>query len=177
MVFHIYVGSYTNEISTLVFDPETPSLALVSSLTVGFHPSWLAPHPTDPSIVFAGLEQTDGQIVAVKFDKHGHGAVLGHVPSGGGSPCTLLATDSELLIGNVCRSVCSLFIYLTQSRYLSVRIWYLRRNPVADRSASSGRLAADFAVLFWNGPQQRTAGGVAPAPGHHPPRSQGATHP
>ena len=101
MTFHIYVGSYTNEIYTLAFDPDAPSLTLVSTLTVGFHPSWLTPHPNDSSIIFAGLEQTDGKIVAVKYDDKGHGTLLGSVSSGGGSPCTLVATDSELLVGNV----------------------------------------------------------------------------
>ncbi|GJE98198.1 lactonase [Phanerochaete sordida] len=100
MVFHIYVGSYTNEIYTLAFDPAAPSLTLVSALTVGFHPSWLARHPQDASIIFTGLEETDGKIVAVKYDDKGHGTVLGSVSSGGGSPCNLVATDSELLVGN-----------------------------------------------------------------------------
>lgn len=105
MVFHIYVGSYTHEIYTLAFDPDAPSLTLVDSLTVGFHPSWLTPHPTDKSIVFAGIEQTDGKIAAVKFDERGHGTLLGSVSSGGGSPCCILATEEELLIGNV-RPLC-----------------------------------------------------------------------
>ena len=34
-------------------------------------------------------------------DDNGHGTLLGSVSSGGGSPCTLLATDSEVLVGNV----------------------------------------------------------------------------
>ena len=101
MVFHIYVGSYTDEIYTLAFDPAGPSLSLVSALTVGFHPSWLARHPLDASIIFTGLEETDGKIVAVKYDDKGHGTLLGSVSSGGGSPCNLVATDSELLVGNV----------------------------------------------------------------------------
>lgn len=100
MVFHIYVGSYTNEIYTLAFDPDAPSLSLASTLTVGFHPSWLAAHPSDPSIVFAGIEQTEGEIVVVKFDEGGRGSLLGRVSSGGASPCTLVATDTELLVCN-----------------------------------------------------------------------------
>ena len=32
MVFHIYVGSYTNEIYTLALDPEARSLMRVSSV-------------------------------------------------------------------------------------------------------------------------------------------------
>ena len=101
MVFKIYVGSYTNEISTLAFDPEASSLTLQSSITVGFHPSWLTPLPKDRSVVFTGLEQSDGQIVAVKFDENGQGSIITTTPSGGRDPCSLLATDSQLLIGNV----------------------------------------------------------------------------
>lgn len=101
MVFTIYVGSYTNDISTLSFNPEARSLAVESSITVGFHPSWITPHPKDRSLIFTGLEQSDGQIVAVKFDQRGHGTIAGTAPSGGRDPCILLAAGSELLIGNV----------------------------------------------------------------------------
>ena len=178
MVFYIYVGSYTNEIYTLAFDPDTPSLALVSTLTVGFHPSWLTVHPRDPSIVFAGIEQAEGLIVAVKFDKHGQGTVLGSVSSGGSSPCTLLATDSELLIGNV-RTSATRSGPPIQSCSISpsaVRIWHARHDPVVRRGAPPRCIAAIFSRLFRDGPQQREAGKLASTPGYHPPRSQGTTH-
>ncbi|KAH9851144.1 putative isomerase YbhE [Lenzites betulinus] len=100
MVYRILVASYTNEIYTLVFDPEAPSLELVSTVTVGHHPSWLTPHPKDRSIVFTGIEQSDGKIVALKFDAEGRGAVIGEVPSGGADPCALVALETELIIGN-----------------------------------------------------------------------------
>ena len=102
MVYRIYVGSYSNEISTLSFDPDSRSLIVDSSITVGFHPSWITPHPKDKSLIFGGLEQSDGQIVVVKFDQKGHGTIVGSTSSGGKDPCTLLAHGSELLIGNVC---------------------------------------------------------------------------
>lgn len=127
MVFHIYVGSYTNEIYTLAFDPDAPSLTLVSTLTVGFHPSWLAAHPTDPSVVFAGIEQTEGEIVAVKFDEAGHGSLLGRVSSGGASPCSLVAADAELLIGNVRTSLA--FHSLRLIVHLSTNLARLLRSP------------------------------------------------
>ena len=101
MVHRIYVATYTNEILSLSFTPDAPSLTLDSTLTVGFHPSWLTSLPSDRTLVFTGLEQNDGQIIAVKFDQKGQGKIVGTVPSGGADPCTLLVTDSELLVGNV----------------------------------------------------------------------------
>ncbi|KAI0076413.1 putative isomerase YbhE [Panus rudis PR-1116 ss-1] len=100
MVYQIYVGSYSNEIYTLSFDPDVPSLSLISTITVGHHPSWITPDPKDPSVIFAGIEQTDGKIVTVKYDDKGKGVVLGEVPSGGGDPCTLLAHKDQLIVGN-----------------------------------------------------------------------------
>lgn len=101
MAYRIYVGSYSEEISVLSFDPATPSLSLISSVKVGFHPSWVTPHPTDPTVVFTGLEEEKGTIVALKFDQHGHGFAVGESSSGGASPCALVAVGSELLVGNV----------------------------------------------------------------------------
>ncbi|OSX61607.1 hypothetical protein POSPLADRAFT_1040124, partial [Postia placenta MAD-698-R-SB12] len=100
MSYRILVGSYANEIYTVSFDPDTSSISLVSSITVGYHPSWITPHPTDKSLVFAGLEQAEGKIVVVRYDEGGKGSLVGEVSSGGADPCTLLAAGTELLIGN-----------------------------------------------------------------------------
>ncbi|OBZ69776.1 6-phosphogluconolactonase [Grifola frondosa] len=100
MIYHILVASYTNEIYTLAFDPDVPSLTLASSLTVGHHPSWITRHPTDTSLIFTGLEQPDGKVVALRYDAEGRGTIVGEAPSGGGHPCSLLATKDQLLIGN-----------------------------------------------------------------------------
>ena len=101
MVHRILVASYTNEIYTLAFDPEAPSLTLTSTLTVGFHPSWITPHPTDKTIVFTALEQDDGKLVALKCDEEGRLAVISEGPSGGKDPCSLVALGDELLVANV----------------------------------------------------------------------------
>ncbi|CAL1711668.1 unnamed protein product [Somion occarium] len=100
MSYRILVGSYSDQVYTLSFDPNIPSLSLVSSVTVGHHPSWLTPHPKDLSLVFAGVEQSDGKIVALKFDESGKGIIVGELPSGGADPCTLLATGDQLLVAN-----------------------------------------------------------------------------
>ncbi|THG99249.1 hypothetical protein EW026_g3072 [Hermanssonia centrifuga] len=100
MVHRIFVGSYTKEISTLSFDPDTHSLSLDSSVTVGHHPSWITRHPRRSSVILAGVEQADGKIVAVLYDDNGKGTIAAEFPSGGADPCTLLAVDNNLLVGN-----------------------------------------------------------------------------
>jgi 6-phosphogluconolactonase (cycloisomerase 2 family) len=97
----ILVGSYTEEISTLLFDDDKGSLDLASTVKVGYHPSWITFHPSDRSIVFTGLEQSDGIAVALRFDERGKGEVIGKTASGGKEPCSVLATKDELLIANV----------------------------------------------------------------------------
>lgn len=101
MQYTILAGSYSDQVYTLSFDPDTPSLSLTSSVTVGHHPSWITSHPKDHSIVFAGVEQTDGKIVTLKFDKSGNGVVVGEISSDGADPCTLVAVGDELVVGNV----------------------------------------------------------------------------
>ncbi|TCD61625.1 hypothetical protein EIP91_008149 [Steccherinum ochraceum] len=100
MVHQIYVGTWANDIHTLAFDPETKSLTRISSLTVGPNPGWLTRDPTDPSIIYTGLEQADGKIVAVKFDPNGKGTVIGEQSSLGKDPCTLVASGNTLFVVN-----------------------------------------------------------------------------
>lgn len=119
MAYRIYVGSYTDEISTLSFDSNTGSLSLVSTVKVGHHPSWVTPHPTNPSVIFTGLEQSDGKIIALKFDEQGHGSVVAELSSGGLDPCTLLAAGSELLVGNYSCGTVSTASVLPEAPYIA----------------------------------------------------------
>ncbi|KAI0048625.1 putative isomerase YbhE [Auriscalpium vulgare] len=97
---HILVASYTDAIATLRFDSTARELKLVSTVQVGHHPSWIVTHPDDPSLVFTGLEQADGRILALKYDAEGRGTVVGSISSGGADPASLLAADGTLFIGN-----------------------------------------------------------------------------
>lgn len=106
MLYRILAGSYTNEIYTLNFDPTSSSLISVTATTVGFHPSWIACHPDDDSLIFAALEEHEGKVVAVKFGENGEGINLGQSSSGGADPCSLLVTKEQLIVGNV---GCSIF--------------------------------------------------------------------
>lgn len=101
MVHHILISSYTNDISTVAFDPSAAKITLVSSTTVGHHPSWITPHPEDPTVIFTGLEQADGKVVVLKYDQDWKGAVVAEGPSGGADPCSLLVAKEKLFVANV----------------------------------------------------------------------------
>ena len=150
MVYRIYVGSYTNEITTLSFDPNASSLSVQSSLTVGFQPSWITPHPKDQSLVFTGLEQSNGQIVAVKFDQKGHGTIVGSSPSGGADPCNLVAVGSDLFIANVCVAL-TRELNAFSSILLTVFCW----DPGVDTFGASGAVLDSYRICQfqarWNG--------------------------
>ncbi|KAJ6518720.1 Lactonase, 7-bladed beta-propeller-domain-containing protein [Mycena sanguinolenta] len=100
MVNRILVASYTHSIQSLAFDSLESTLTTTSAVEVGFHPSWITFHPSDQSLVFAGLEQTEGKIVAVKYDDSGKGAVVAEASSGGADPCSLVATEHHLFVAN-----------------------------------------------------------------------------
>ena len=107
MAYKFLVASYTDSIVTIGFEPRKSSLHVLSSLKVGHHPSWISRHSSDSSIFFAGLEQSDGRLLTLKFDaESGSGEVLNDSPSGGSDPCTILVTDEDVLVGNVCQSPC-----------------------------------------------------------------------
>ncbi|KAH6885452.1 Lactonase, 7-bladed beta-propeller-domain-containing protein [Coprinopsis sp. MPI-PUGE-AT-0042] len=100
----ILVGSYTNSVVSLEFDARNPSaLNTISSLEVGHHPSWVAGHPKDKSLVVTGLEQSEGKILTLQYDlKTGSGRVVSEATSAGRDPCTLLvdAAAGEVIAGN-----------------------------------------------------------------------------
>ena len=101
MTYRILVGSYTSDVTTLEFDPDARTLQVISALTVGHHPSWLTRHPSDPTLVYTGLEQTEGKILAFKVDSEGTIKVVGEANSGGADPASLEALEEELIVGNV----------------------------------------------------------------------------
>ncbi|KZT27154.1 putative isomerase YbhE [Neolentinus lepideus HHB14362 ss-1] len=96
----VLVASYSSSIYTLEFSTSPPTLKLLSSVEVGFHPSWITPHPSDASTVFAALEDERGKVAEVKFDETGKGTLVSTCESGGHSPCTILAAGQELIVGN-----------------------------------------------------------------------------
>lgn len=101
MSFNILVGSYTNDVATLTFDPSARTLLKTSSVEVGFRPSWVTAYPGDKSLVFTCLEQNGGAIVALKYDAQGKGDIVATMASGGDWPCAMQATKDQLFIANV----------------------------------------------------------------------------
>jgi len=101
MVSHILVASYTNDIVTLTFDSLNSTLEKTCSLTVGTHPSWITSHPSQPQVVWTGLEQANGKILALSHDSDGKLSLLSKTSSLGDDPCSLLVTTEEILVANV----------------------------------------------------------------------------
>ncbi|EIW80175.1 3-carboxy-cis,cis-mucoante lactonizing enzyme [Coniophora puteana RWD-64-598 SS2] len=104
--YTLLVGSWDDAVFTLSFDPSAspPSLKLVSELKVGYHPSWLAQHPTDSSLVFTAQrlsDTTSGEIVALRYTGPGSGVKeIGRSKNGGVDPCHLLVTEDEVVTAN-----------------------------------------------------------------------------
>lgn len=124
MAYRILVATYTDRVETLLFDSETKSLSVASSLTVGYHPSWIIPHPENKAIWFTVLEQEDGRVVAIEYDKEGKGKIVGDVSSEGADPCTLESYRGELFVGNVSLSPPKFSTADTHRRLLWMH-WYL----------------------------------------------------
>ena len=117
MANYILVGSYSNDVTTLVFDPTTKTLQVASSITVGHRPSWIASHIAHSSLVWTGLEQSEGKILALSYDERGDCEVVSESLSAGSDPCFLWADKHELVIANV-RSTLSLILVLTSILYV-----------------------------------------------------------
>lgn len=152
MTYHLVVGTYSDSVYTVSFDLSksgASALSLTSTLQVGFHPSWVQRHPTDPSLVFTCLEQPEGLLLALRYDSQtGIGEIIASIPSGGHSPCSILVTKEEVLVGNVCIQAIE-FCDLCASR-LTIRLvvhgWLSRllqasqnrvRRSHADRSSET----------------------------------------
>lgn len=140
--YRILAASYTNDVYTLIFDPEKSSLEVESTVSVGFHPSWITSYPGDPSLVFTGLEQEDGQVVAIKYDKDWKGSKVAQVSSKGHSPCHLYATKDEIWVANYMSGSISSYPISPQHPYFltsepSALIQLEGKGPNAERQESA----------------------------------------
>ncbi|KAL0955550.1 hypothetical protein HGRIS_001787 [Hohenbuehelia grisea] len=132
MGYRILVPSYTNAISTIEFDPQASTISVVSSTEAGHQPSWVTQHPDDPSLLFAGLEQTEGEVVAIKYDSEWKGEVVARISSGGADPCSLLAHKAELFVANYSSGTVSVLPISTSPPY------FLADAPTATQLVGSG---------------------------------------
>ncbi|TDL16913.1 putative isomerase YbhE [Rickenella mellea] len=123
MSYRFLVASYTDAIYTIEFDIATKSLKATQKLTVGFHPSWISRHPSDPSLVFTGLEQEDGRLLTLKYaNDSGKLEVIGDVSSGGSSPCHILVTEDQLFVANYSSGTVGIFDIQKDSKGSSVAV-------------------------------------------------------
>ena len=147
---YILVGSYSNDITTLVFDSTTKTLQVASTLRVGHHPSWIASHTAHPSLVWTGLEQSQGKILALSHDKQGTCKVVSEASSAGCDPCFIWADKHELIVANV-RFILLLIqytvfnVYLTCSIHRELLAFY--RYPKIPRNLSYQPSQSNYMVL------------------------------
>ncbi|OKI19170.1 lactonase [Nocardiopsis sp. TSRI0078] len=113
----LLVGTYTPDsdppgegagIHRVWFDPMTGEMADggVAARTPG--PSFLAFHE-DPATVYAVNERAEGTVTAFRIDGGARLTELAQAPTGGGSPCHVLATGSELVVTNYANGVATVY--------------------------------------------------------------------
>lgn len=165
MVYHILVASYSNDITTLLFDPSSATLQVSSAITVGHHPSWLTSHLSHPSLVWTGLEQSNGKILTLRYDENGKGTLVSETSSAGKDPCHLFALKDELLVANVRSPIhtlqthaylCYLQVLIGDCRCLTYQLWH--------------DIYSEIHPIEWQWPRQITTGGLSPPPSHCPRR-------
>jgi hypothetical protein len=150
--YRILAASYTDRITSLLFDPTGPSLKVTSEVKVGARPSWLTVHPSDPSLIFTGLENLEGVVVALKYDKDGNGTIVGQIPSGGADPASLLATADTLFVGNVrARRFLPSLMYAPQLIGIDYQIVFVRDDPGGSSVHVTALLVQRLVARRWRG--------------------------
>ncbi|KAL5483101.1 hypothetical protein ACEPAI_8330 [Sanghuangporus weigelae] len=145
MAYRILVASYTDAVYTLLFDPlksVDESLSLLSKLTVGHHPSWIEHHPSDPAIIFAGLEQEDGRLLTLRYSGGiEEGQIIANVSSRGADPCSILATDENIFVANYSSGSVGIFDLPSTEHPASVEsqspLRFSGSGPCTERQVSS----------------------------------------
>ncbi|KAF7369139.1 putative isomerase YbhE [Mycena venus] len=102
MVSHIiFAGGYDVFIAAYLFNTATSSLTLTGKFPSGANPSWITPHPTNKSILYATNENTGGALQS--FDILGSvlSTAVDTVPSDGDDPAFAVALSTgEVAIMN-----------------------------------------------------------------------------
>ncbi|KAJ7635685.1 Lactonase, 7-bladed beta-propeller-domain-containing protein, partial [Mycena polygramma] len=98
--FTIYTGGYTSFIVSYLFDTQTASLTYLNTISTSANPSWLAPHPTNPSIIYATNENAVGALQSYATAPGGGLTLLDEVSSGGNGPafCWPLSTGQVAIM-------------------------------------------------------------------------------
>ncbi|RKS10360.1 6-phosphogluconolactonase (cycloisomerase 2 family) [Nocardiopsis sp. Huas11] len=142
----LFVGTYTPDseppgggqgIHRVWFDPMTGEMADggVAAHTTG--PSFLA-YRADPPTVYAVNEREKGTVTAWRIDADAVLAELGQAPTGGASPCHVLATDTALTVTNYANGVVDLFALAADGAPVEgERFAHTGSGPVTDRQEGS----------------------------------------
>ena len=138
----LLVGTYTPDsqpsgegegIHRVWFDPLTGRMADggVAARTTG--PSFLA-FREDPPTVYAVNERTEGTVTAFGVDGRADLTELAQVSTGGGSPCHVLATGSDLVVTNYANGVVSVHGLSQDGTFAtSTALTHTGSGPVTDR--------------------------------------------
>lgn len=189
MVHRILVGSYTTSIATLEFDPSatpSPSLKVISSVKSAQNPSWIALHPTDRTLLYATIEQTEGMVQVFKINlEDGSLEFVKEASSGGADPASLAVTAEAVLVANVGSIPPLLRIHSPQSiippvfsllvpttvlgRQLASHS-YLNVTPIPSRTEATTNRVPGI------GTQQGSSGRLASSPSNSPPNQGRGSH-
>ncbi|KZP30563.1 putative isomerase YbhE [Athelia psychrophila] len=85
--FTVIAGGYTSFVASYLFNSDTNTVSLLGNYTTGPDPSWIIPHPTNTSILYATNEDDSGAVQSFTVTPDGVvSKALDTVPSGGSSP-------------------------------------------------------------------------------------------
>ncbi|MFE3457707.1 lactonase family protein [Nocardiopsis aegyptia] len=143
----LLVGTYTPDseppgggqgIHRVWFDPMTGEMTDggVAAHTPG--PSFLA-YRADPPTVYAVNEREKGTVTAWRIDADAGLTELGQAPTGGASPCHVLATDTALTVTNYANGVVAAFALTGDGAIAqeAARFAHTGSGPVTDRQEGS----------------------------------------
>ncbi|KAJ7636470.1 putative isomerase YbhE [Roridomyces roridus] len=98
--FTIFAGGYSSFIVSYLFDTQTSELSFLQTIPTSQNPSWLIPHPTNQSIIYAVDENTPGVLESYATTPGGGLTLLDQVPTAGSGPafCTPLSTGQVVAL-------------------------------------------------------------------------------
>ncbi|KAJ7678065.1 Lactonase, 7-bladed beta-propeller-domain-containing protein [Mycena polygramma] len=101
MVHIIFAGGYDVFIAAYLFNAANSSLTLAGKYPSGANPSWITPHPTNNSILYATNENTGGALQAFNIAGSVLSSAVTTVPSDGDDPAFAVALSTgEVAIMN-----------------------------------------------------------------------------
>ncbi|KAI0046974.1 putative isomerase YbhE [Auriscalpium vulgare] len=93
--FTILAGGYSTFVASYLFNAAAPSLTLLAQSPTGANPSWISPHPTNASILYAVNENSPGALQAFTVGAQGVlSSAQGQIGSQGNSPAYAAALSS-----------------------------------------------------------------------------------